>query len=219
MLGLVLATQVAAMTPQTQIAPGTYTYTAMLSGANVGTSTVTVKNVNGAMQIDEQASGAMGGDKASANATLQLGADLAPTSYTLTGTNNGSPVKDAATIAGTTATVTNVHGQTQPIDLLASTKHFVVLDFGAFAGFVALPAQMRAWNNAIVLAVVPSIGQSVALIPAATQPTTPPAGVPAGDVAVAFEGQTAFTIWYNPATNIPDQIDVTAQGLTVTRQQ
>jgi hypothetical protein len=217
MLGLVLAAAVNAA--PVQIAPGTYTYTAMLAGAKVGISTLTVTDVNGATQISEHASGQVSGDGGSANATLTLGADLSPISYQLTGMNNGSPVKDSATIANATADVTNVHGQSQSFDLLASTKHFVIVDLGVFSGLLPLPAQMRAWNDATVLAVIPSLGQSVALIPSSATPPPRPAGVPKTDQVVAFSGQAPFTIWYDPATNVPDEIDVAAEGLTVTRNR
>jgi hypothetical protein len=218
MLGLVLAsTLLASASPV--IAPGTYTYDATLAGAKVGTSTLTVKAVNGATEIDEHASGAVSGNGASADVTLMLGTDLSPTAYHLNGTNNGSPVNDSATIANTTASVTNVHGQNASIDLLASTKHFVVVDLGVFAGFLPLPAQMRAWNDAAVLAVVPSLGQSVALVPSSAAAPTRPSTVPKADQALSFDGQAPFTIWYDPATNVPDEIDVTSQGLVVTRQR
>jgi hypothetical protein len=219
MLGLLLASTLVASAPVT-LAPGTYTYTATLAGANVGHSTLTVTSVNGTTQISERASGAMSGQSASANASLTLGTNLDPTSYQLKGVNDGSPVTDAATVTGTTANVTNVHGKKQSFDLLSSTKHFVIVDFGTFAGFLPLPAQMRAWNNPVVLAVIPSLGQSVSLIPAdATAPPARPSTVPAADQSISFQGQAAFTIWYDPATNVPDEIDVTAQGLTVTRQR
>lgn len=218
MLGLVLASTLIASAPPS-IAPGTYTYNATLAGAKVGTSTLTVKNVNGTTEIDEHASGQVSGNGASADATLMLDNDLSPTAYHLSGTNNGSPVKDSATIANTTATVTNVHGQNASIDLLASTKHFIVIDLGVFAGFLPLPAQMRAWNNAAVLAVVPSLAQSVSLVPSSAAAPTRPATVPPADQALSFDGQAPFTIWYDPTTNVPDEIDVTAQGIVVTRQR
>ena len=117
------------------------------------------------------------------------------------------------------ASVTNVHGQNSSFDLPTSAKHFVVVDIDDFAGYLPLPAQMRAWNNAAVLAVVPSIGQSITLTPDASKSGTRPSGVPATDVALTFGGQAPFTIWYDPATNVPDEIDVTAQGISVIRQR
>ncbi len=222
MIGFLLAAQLTTAAPTgsvAQIAPGTYTYAATMNGAKVGTTVVTVKSSPAGTEIDEQATGAISGQSASANATLILGTDLSPTSYQLSATNDGSPLKDSATVANTTANVTNVHGKTSSIDLLASTKHFVVLDLGVFSGFLPLPAQMRTWNNDAVLAVVPAIGQSVTLVPDTNAQAARPATVPASDQALVFEGQTPFTIWYNPTTNVPDEIDVTAQGVTVIRQQ
>lgn len=219
MLGLLLAsTLVATMGPVT-LAPGTYTYNATMTGTKVGTSVLTVQNIGGKIVIAEHATGDYGGNGASATATLTLDADLAPMSYALSGTTNGSAVQDSARIVNTTANVVNVHGQDQAFDLLASTKHFVILDLGAFAGFFPLAAQMRAWNDDAVLAVVPSIGQTAALIPSNATPPARPPTVPSGDQSLSFDGQAPFTIWYDPATNVPDEIDVTAEGVVVTRQR
>jgi hypothetical protein len=203
----------------TAIAPGTYTYSATLAGTNVGTSTLVVKSVGTSTQIDEKVSGTISGSDASANDTLVLGADLSPLTYQMNATQDGSPLKDSATVANTTANIIDVHGKPASFDLQANTKHFVVADFGLFAGLLPLPAQMRAWNNAPVLVVVPMLGRSVALAPDASASAQRPASVPANDVALVFSGEAPFTIWYDPATNVPDEIDVTSQGLTVTRQR
>lgn len=210
MLALLLATA---------IAPGTYTYNATLAGANVGTSTLVVKSVGTTTVIDEKVTGTISGSGASANDTLVLGADFGPLTYQMNATEDGSPLKDSVTIVNTTANIVDVHGKSGSFDLLATTKHFVVADFGAFAGLLPLPAQMRAWNNAPVLVVVPMLGRSVALAPDATATVQRPASVPATDVVLVFSGEAPFTIWYDPVTNVPDEIDVTAQGLTVTRQR
>jgi len=217
-IGLLLATALAATAPVPLIPPGTYTYTATMGGASVGTSTLTVKNVGTTTVIGEQVKGALSGSAASASDTLILGADLAPLSYQMNATEDGSPLKDSAHIENTTASVTDVHGKSASFDLLASTKHFVVADFGLFAGLLPLPAQMRAWDNAPFLVVVPELGRSATLVPDTSVTPQRPAGVPAQDVAISFSGDAPFTIWYDPATNLPDEIDVTSQGLTVTRQ-
>jgi hypothetical protein len=217
MFALLLATQLAAA--PAQIPDGTYTYTATMNGSTVGTSVLTVKNLPGSTQIDEKVSGALSGEQASASDTLVLGSDLSPVSYQMNATQDGSPVKDGANIAGSTANVTDVHGRTSPIDLPASAKHFVLADFGLFSGLLGLPAQMRAWNNAPFFVVIPALARGAALAPDATANASRPAGVPAADVALVFSGQAPFTIWYDPTTNLPDYIDVSAQGLTVTRQR
>jgi len=203
----------------TAIAPGTYTYNATLAGANVGTSTLVVKSVGTTTVIDEKVTGTISGSGASASDTLVLGADLGPLTYQMNAMQDGSPLKDSATIANATANITDVHGKSASFDLLANTKHFVVADFGLFAGLLPLPAQMRAWDDAPVLVVVPMLGRSVALAPDAGASAQRPASVPASDVALVFSGEAPFTIWYDPSTNVPDEIDVTAQGLTVTRQR
>ncbi len=201
------------------IAPGTYTYNATLAGTNVGTSTLVVKSVGTSTEIDEKVTGTISGSGASASDTLVLGADLGPLTYQMNATEDGSPLRDSATIVNATANITDVHGKTASFDLLANTKHFVVADFGLFAGLLPLPAQMRAWDNAPVLVVVPMLGRSVALTPDATASAQRPASVPANDVALVFSGEAPFTIWYDPSTFVPDEIDVTSQGLTVTRQR
>jgi hypothetical protein len=201
------------------IAPGTYTYNASLAGANVGTSVLVVKSVGTSTEIDEKVTGSISGSGASASDTLVLGADLAPLTYQMNATEDGSPLKDSATSANTTMNIIDVHGKNASFDLAANTKHFVVADFGLFAGLLPLPAQMRAWDNAPVLVVVPMLGRSVALAPDATASAQRPASVPANDVALVFSGEAPFTIWYDPATFVPDEIDVTSQGLIVTRQR
>lgn len=201
------------------IAPGTYTYNATLAGANVGTSTLVVKSVGTSTEIDEKVTGTISGSGASATDTLVLGADLGPLTYQMNATEDGSPLKDSATIANSTANITDVHGKNASFDLLANTKHFIVADFGLFAGLLPLPAQMRSWDNAPVLVVVPMLGRSVALAPDTAASAQRPANVPAKDVALVFSGEAPFTIWYDPSTYVPDEIDVTSQGLTVTRQR
>jgi len=212
-------TGLVAAAPVPPIPAGTYTYTATMGGASVGTSTLTVKNVGATTVIDEEVKGALSGSAASASDTLILGADLGPLSYQMNAVEDGSPLKDSAHIANATASVTDVHGKIASFDLLSSTKHFVVADFGLFAGLLPLPAQMRAWDNAPFLVVVPELGRSATLVPDTSVTPQRPAGVPARDVAISFTGDAPFTIWYDPATNVPDEIDVTAQGLTVTRQR
>jgi hypothetical protein len=219
MFGLLLAAGAVAAAPVTHIPSGTYTYTATMSGASVGTSTLTVRKVGDTTVIDEQVKGALSGSAASASDTLVLGADLAPLSYQMNAVEDGSPLKDSAHIDSTTASVTDVHGKSASFDLGASSKHFVVADFGLFAGLLPLPAQMRAWDNTPFLVVVPELGRSATLVPDLTASAQRPTSVPASDVAIVFSGDAPFTIWYDPSTNLPDEIDVTSQGLTVTRQR
>jgi hypothetical protein len=196
------------------IPPGSYTYTATMAGKPVGTSTITV-SAGPPMTIQEQASGGTGAQGASGKATLTLGADLGPTAYSGDYTNAGTPMSVAVSVAGDTATIGKA---TYP--LTGSTKHFVIVEAGMTAGLFALPAQMQAWNNGAALMVVPmmaAMGGTLAIVPDSSLAGTRPAGVPAADTALAIGGQFPFTIWYDPATNVPDEIDVPSQNVVVTR--
>jgi hypothetical protein len=232
MIALLLAAQLSAASPSSSptssasaapaavsIASGTYTYKALLAGANVGTSTVVVKSTGATTEIEERATGSYQGESGSGTAKLMLDASLAPAVYQATGSFAGSPTKDAATISGTAARVTTPRGETTSFNLTAGEKHFVVIDLGTISGFIPLAAEMKAWGNTPALAVVPSFGRSVALVPSDPTPPARPSTVPATDAELSFTGQAPFTIWYNPTTYIPDEIDVTAQGLQVIRTQ
>jgi hypothetical protein len=79
---------------------------------------------------------------------------------------------------------------------------------------------MQAWNNAPALVVVPAMaamGGTLAIVPDNSLAGARPAAVPAQDVALAIGGQFAFTIWYDPATYVPDEIDVPGQNVVVSR--
>ncbi len=199
------------------ITPGTYTYNALLNGQAVGTSVITVTQNGATTVINEKVTGAAQGTSGSGNATLTLGADLAPTAYQLEGNVGSQTMKDSATFNGNSASINGMQGS-KSFNLLGSTKHFAVIDLGSFAGFVALPAQMKAWNNTAVLALVPSYGQSLPLAPDPAQQPSRPTTVPAADAALSFGGHVPFTVWYDPSTMITDEIDVPSQSLSVTRK-
>ncbi len=211
---LVLAGALAAAPPPA-LAPGTYTYTASFGGQRLGTSTITVKADGGGTEIDEHVSGSYQGSPATGSAMLLLAPDLSPSSYRASGDMGGVPVQASATIANGTATIVNSAGKTN-VPLSANAAHFVVVDLDSFVGFMPLAAQMQAWSDRPVTVVVPSFGKSLAAAPQTATPSQRPAGVPARDAAISFDGEAPFTIWYDPATFIPDEID-TAQGITIVR--
>ena len=219
LLPFALAAAIGAAAPSSPvIPPGTYTYNASVNGQSVGSSVITVASNGSNTVLNEKGTGTAQGQAAASNATLTLGPDLSPTSYQASGSLGSQAMKDSATFSGTSANVTGMQG-TQSFNLSGAAKHFVVVDLGTFAGFLALPAQMKAWNDTAVLAVVPSYGQSVALAPDATLQPARPASVPASDVPLAFGGHIPFTVWYDPNTLVTDEVDVASQGLSVTRKQ
>jgi hypothetical protein len=106
---------------------------------------------------------------------------------------------------------------TKTYDLAADAKHFVVLDFGPFAGWFALPAQMQAWNFQPVIAIVPLYGQGVPITVDKSLTPERPKTVPATDVQMSVKNPMQFTIWYDPKTLVIDEMDVPSEGLYVTR--
>jgi hypothetical protein len=147
------------------LAPGTYEYTASLSGQPAATSKLTVAHNGGATDIDEDSSGSLGGMKLSGKATLVLGADLAPTQYN---GNYESPAQKATVtvaLTPTSATIMGsaVNGGPQALALSANTRHFVVIEPGLMAGLFALPAQVETWKDAAVTAIAPVTGRAQTL--------------------------------------------------------
>jgi hypothetical protein len=196
------------------IPAGSYTYTATLAGKTVGTSVLTVKS-GPPTEIDEQASAGTGSQANTAKTVLTLGPDLAPISYKGDYVTQGSPMTVAATLNATTATVGN-----QQFSLTGTTKHFIVAELGLTSGLFVLPAQMQAWNNSAVQVVVPAMAATmgtIAIVPDNSLAGARPAGVPAHDVVLAIGGQFPFTIWYDPTTYVPDEMDVPSQNVIVTR--
>jgi hypothetical protein len=200
-------------------ASGVYRYNASVGGTPAGTSTLQVGGSSGAATIAENASGSLNGMAFSGKATLSLGADLSPSTYGGSYTIAGQNPTVSVTIEGNTATVDGpaASGGKQTISLGPQASHFVVVEPGLLAGMFVLPAQMHAWNDAPVLAIAPAYARSEMLsIDPSAQPARP-AGVPAQDVALSLGGRVPFTIWYDPATFVPDEIVVPSQNASVTR--
>jgi hypothetical protein len=201
------------------LAPGTYEYTASLSGQPAATSKLTVAHNGGATDIDEDSSGSLGGMKLSGKATLVLGADLAPTQYN---GNYESPAQKATVtvaLTPTSATIMGsaVNGGPQALALSANTRHFVVIEPGLMAGLFALPAQVETWKDAAVTAIAPVTGRAQTLATNTAATSARPSDVPPQDSSLSFGGQVPFTIWYDPATFVPDEIIVPLQHAVVTR--
>jgi hypothetical protein len=198
---------------------GTFSYAATLGGDPTGTSTLTVSRDGQATRIQEKASGTINGARVSATAQLTVGADLAPQVYDGTYETNGARTVVTASLSPSAATVisSGSGGLPATFSLSGDTKHFVVIEPGLVAGLFALPAEMEAWKAAPVLALAPSYGRGEDLVVDTGIKPQRPSALPAQDVAVSFGGKLPFTIWYDPATFVPDEIDVPSQSVVVTR--
>lgn len=214
MLSLILAAAIATPAP----ADGTYTYVMVLNGARVLKSAVTVKHdVTGKVVLSESASGQMNGRSGSISDTLTLDPALAPVGYNaLASLADSRSMQSSLAFSGAQATQSGDVSKTY--DLVADAKHFVVLDFGPFSGYFALPAQMHAWNDSPVVAIMPMYAQGMPI--AVDRSLTPdrPKNVPAADAQISVKSPVQFTVWYDPQTLIVDEMDVPSEGVSVTRQ-
>lgn len=218
MIGLTLALVVAAA-PAVQLpADGTYAYTGMHAGQAFGHTRVTVSHDATTVTIVENGNGAVNGTTGTAQATLVLAAaDLSPTSYASKLAQGSDVTQSNVAFSGNTATLTGA-GDPQTFTLADGTTHFALADGALLSGFVALPAQLAAWNGSPATLLIPIYEQAIPLTLSA-EPIARPAGVPAGDKSITASVPVEVTEWYDPATMIPDEIDVPTLDLTITRQR
>jgi hypothetical protein len=213
MLSLMLAAVVNVAAP----ASGTYTYVMSLNGAQVGTSAVTVKrDALGNVVLSETESGSMGGRSGGIDDTLTLDPTLSPVHYLANASIADSrDMKSVLTFKRGEALQSGDVDKTYPLG--ADDSHFVIFDFGPFTGYVAFPAQMLAWNDQPVTAIVPMYAQSwpITIDKSAAEPR--PKNVPGTDVAISISRPVALTMWYDPRTLIVDELDVPSEGAVVIR--
>lgn len=215
MLSLILA---AAMNAPAVPAEGTYTYVTVMNGAQVLKTAVTVKyDPAGGVVLSESATGTMNGRSGAIKDTLTLDQTLAPAGYSAQASLADSRSMQTA-LAFKDGEATQSGDVTKTYGLAADAKHFVVLDFGPFTGYFAFPAQMQAWNDQPVIAIVPMYAQGIPIAVDKSFMPGRPKGVPASDVAVSVKQPVQFTMWYDPKTLVVDEMDVPAEGVSVTRQ-
>lgn len=201
--------------------PGTYRYAATLGGQRIGDWSASVKPADGGgYEVDENSAAMFAGMQLAATATLVLGSDLAPLrydgSYHVPNQNPTVSVRLTPTTATVTGSLTTSPRQ---LSLIPSTQHFVVIEPGLLAGLFALTAQLAAWNDASVTWITPTSAQAAPLTvnPSGSEPRPP--GVPPQDVLISIEHPIVVTIWYDPATRVPDEVMVPAQGAVLTRER
>jgi hypothetical protein len=218
MLPLILATMVTAAPAAPAPADGTYTYAMTLNGAQIEKTAVTVKrDETGNIVLSESGSGNMNGRSGSITDTLTLDQSLAPVGYSaLASIADSRSMQSAVSFKGDQAKQSG--DVTKTYDLVADAKHFVILDFGPFTGYFVLPAQMQAWNDPPVIAIVPIYAQGVPITVDKSIAPDRPKNVPANDTQITVKTPVQFTVWYDPKTLIVDEVDVPSEGLTVARQ-
>jgi hypothetical protein len=208
----------AVATTATFPAPGAYNYTASMAGQPIGQWNVTVKRSDSATEIDENSWATVMGMTLSAKATLALAPDLSPASYVGNYRAAGQNVAVTVALTGASATITGTQSNAaRSVALVPDTHHFAVIEPGLLAGLFALPAQLAAWNESTVTWLSPVTGSTQPLTKSVAAPPARPSGVPAQDVELSLTGATPATIWYDPASFIPDRIEIPSQNAVLTR--
>jgi len=201
-------------------AAGTYRYAATLGGQRIGVWSATLQNRSGDSEVDENSSAMFAGMQLAATASLVLAADLTPVRYEGSYHMPGQNPTVTVTVAGASATISGtLTNATQRVGLQPNTQHFVVVEPGLLAGLFVLPAQVNAWKVSALTWITPTSAQAQLLTidPNATAPR--PNGVPRNDALLSIEQPIAVTIWYDPATLVPDQLIVPSQSATLTRER
>jgi hypothetical protein len=214
---IVLAAATGAVFP----APGTYRYSASLGAQRVGQWSVTVKTNGPNTEIDETSSASVSGMQLAATASLILGPDLAPLSYSGSYRTPMQSPTPSVTLTATSATVQGAVTASGPrqLSLAPGTQHFVVIEPGLLAGLFGLPSQLGAWKATAVTWIMPATaqGQALTINPAAT--ASRPSGVPPQDAVLSIDRPLVVTIWYDPTTLVPDDISVPSQNAELTRER
>lgn len=204
-------------TPAAAPPDGTYNYVSALNGTTIAKTVITVKrDASGSIVLSESGSGNMNGQKGSIQDTLTLDSALAPSAYaSLASLGDSKSMKSTLVFNGAQATQSG--DVNKKYDLVADAKHFVLMDFGPFTGFFALPAQMHAWSQPPVVAIMPMYAHAMPLTVDATLKPSRPASVPAADEQISFNNMVQITLWYDPQTLIVDEVDVPSEGVIVKR--
>lgn len=202
-------------------APGVYRYRASLAAQPVGEWAVSVKQAANDTEIDENSSATVMGMQLAATASLVLDPNLAPLKYDGNYTLSNQAHRVSATLTNGSAAVLSVTATApQQLALVAPTRHFIVVEQGLLAGLFVLPAQLAAWKETAVTWISPATAQSQLLTVAPAAATArPPNGVPPNDLLLSIDRPLAVTIWYDPATLVPDQIAVPSQNAVLTRER
>lgn len=200
---------------------GTYTFVVMRAAQKSGDSTVTVRRMGASIIVHEVET--FTGVTDTVDETLEPN-DLLPTSY-LTSFPLTSEVGITAHLAfysgGAKETVDGTSGQTD-FKLETGTAHLVVVDGAMMAGFLFIPAQIKALSLSAFTALSPSRADTYSCkVDLTAKPTRPP-GLPETDVTVTVNGSSPtgnvrFVEWYDPQTMIVDEVDVPAERVTITR--
>ncbi|GAC1499100.1 MAG: hypothetical protein NVS1B14_02410 [Vulcanimicrobiaceae bacterium] len=216
MVALVFA---AALIAASAVPPaGTYRYDAASGQKTVGSCTITVLAVGNGVLIEEHSVAHLPTGDSGAHSFLTLDRDLRPTRYVADYAVQDQKMQTKVDFAqGLARVVTGAQSKDFPLG--GSSRAFVVLDATMMSGFFMLPAQASALAFGDATALVPGLAAAtyINLIP--ENVPARPREVSARDASISFAGETPFVEWYDPVTNVVDEVSIPGQDLTVRRKR
>jgi hypothetical protein len=194
---------------------GTYNYSIVQSGTEIGTSTLTVKHSGPNITIHETQT--MGELSFVVDETLDA-LTLAPESYVATyAKGTGSQTARAGfDRGGATVTFDGVAGS-EEFPLTSSVRNAYVLESSIMTGFFLLPAQIRESRASQFLQVIPSLVQSMVTHVNSQAVGPRPQGTPQSDASLSIASRVNLDEWYDPNSLVLDTVSVPIQDVIIKR--
>ena len=193
------------------IPDGTYTYEFRAGGGTIGTTSLTVSRVSGTVTVHEVAT---------LQKTYTLDTTIDPLTFVAKSLHGTYPTATPTIIDITFASggfVEKVLGKTLNLAAVSGAKGIVELDGPFMTGFFLTPAQIGATSSMTLTGVSPGSATSFAITVSAAPASSRPAKVDAKDIGYATKGLPSgdVTIWADPSTLVPQEMDVPAQGIAI----
>lgn len=192
------------------IPDGTYTYQFRANGGTIGTTSITISRAGGVVKTHEVAT---------LQKTYTVDSTLDPVTFVTRSLHAIYPTATPTTIDitfGADHFTETTLGKTFNLAAVVGAKGIAVLDGPVMTGFFLTPAQVQATGSMSFSGVSPGSAASLAItLVAAT--TQRPANVGPKDVGYATKGLPSgdVTIWADPDTLIPQEMDVPVQGISI----
>jgi len=199
---------VSAASASAAIPDGAYTYQFRAGGGTIGSSVITISRANGVLKAHEIAS---------LQGTYTVDSTLDPATLTTTALHAVVGPTPIDVAFGSTSLTETVQGKTVTLPAVAGAKGIISLSGPVMTGFFLTPAQVYATGSMVFTGVDFAAAESLVIDLAQAPASSRPAKVDAKDIGYVTKGLMSgeVTIWADPSTKVPQEMDVPSQGLTI----
>ena len=194
---------------------GTYNYSIIQAGTQIGTSSLILKRLANEITIHETQT--LGDSSFIVDERVDA-STLAPESYIATySKGTGSQTARAGFDSkGATVSLDGVSG-TQDFPLSGGVRNAYVVEMALMTGYFLLPAQIRQSRSSQFMQVIPSEVESMVtrVTPQALSPR--PASTPANDASISVASKVDLDEWYDPGSLVLDTVAVPIQNVVIKR--